>query len=93
MIARKINKNRIVGKRLKTKGLKAKRIRFRKIRGVKNMETVKLQPAQLSYSVLDMIMDTNKRENTFKYYDDRYVETNEEKEIFDAWRKRRKGDK
>ena len=44
------------------------------------------------YSFYDMIFDKEKREATYKYYDDIYEETEEEKEIFEAMRKRRRKD-
>ncbi|NCI19862.1 hypothetical protein EJM73_09510 [Clostridium botulinum] len=42
-----------------------------------------------SYSILDMILDSNKREEVYEYYDSNYKETSEEKQIFEAWKKRR----
>jgi hypothetical protein len=42
-----------------------------------------------SYSVQDMILDSNYREKIYKYYNDDYQETKEEQEIFESWTKRR----
>jgi len=44
-----------------------------------------------SYSFIDMIMDSKKRNEVYEYYDSKYKETDEEKEIFEAWQNRRTG--
>ena len=44
------------------------------------------------YYFYDMIFDKEKREAVYKYYDDIYVETEEEKEIFRVMSSRRKKD-
>ena len=41
-------------------------------------------------SLIEMIFDKKKRQETFDYYDSIYEETEEEKEIFEGWSKRRK---
>ena len=38
-----------------------------------------------SYSTIDMIIDPSKRNETYKYFNDNYKETEEEKEIFESW--------
>lgn len=46
-----------------------------------------------SYSITDMILNPQKRKETYDYYDSIYEDTEEQKEIFEAWKKRRnKGD-
>lgn len=46
-----------------------------------------------SYSIVDMIIDPVKRKETYDYYNDKYEETKEEKNIFEAWQERyKKGD-
>lgn len=40
-------------------------------------------------TILDMICDSQKRKETYEYYDNIYQDTEEEKQIFEAWRKRR----
>lgn len=41
-------------------------------------------------SFLDMVTNPQKRAETYKYYDDKYEETEEEKEIFELMTKRAK---
>lgn len=41
------------------------------------------------YSIFDMILNPVKRKEARKYFDDNYEETEEEKQIFEAWKKRR----
>jgi hypothetical protein len=45
------------------------------------------------YSITDMIFDRTYRKKTYEHYNNEYQETEEEKEIFDAWARRRKGNK
>lgn len=42
------------------------------------------------YSVLNMILDPDYRKKTYDYFNNKYQETIDEKEIFDSWTKRRK---
>lgn len=68
---------------------------IKKYNGGKNMENVisletySNKKYEQSYCIFDMILDKEKREEVYKYYDDNYKETDEEKEIFDSWKKRR----
>jgi hypothetical protein len=43
-----------------------------------------------SYSLIDMITDPEYRKETYKYFDNKYEETKDEKKIFEAWKRRRK---
>ena len=43
-----------------------------------------------SYSILDMIMNPQKRKEVYDYYDKHYKSTKEEDEIFKEWQNRRK---
>lgn len=47
------------------------------------------KPSREMPSLIEMIFDKKKRQETYDYYDSIYVETEEEKEIFEGWRKRR----
>lgn len=44
-------------------------------------------------SFLDMVTNPQKRAETYKYYDDKYEETEEEREIFEMMTKKRKDEK
>ena len=41
------------------------------------------------YSIIDMILNPEKRARVQKYFDEHYKDTEEEKQIFEAWKKRR----
>jgi hypothetical protein len=43
------------------------------------------------YSITDMIFDRDYRKKTYAHYNNKYQETEDEKEIFKAWTTRRKG--
>lgn len=46
-----------------------------------------------SYSIYDMILDPDKRKEAYEYYNSKYEETKEEKEIFEEWQKKiKRGD-
>ncbi len=45
------------------------------------------------YSITEMIFNRNYRKKVCEHYNDIYQETEEEKEIFEAWTRRRKGNK
>ena len=49
------------------------------------MSVIAVKPASFS----EIIFDRKKRQETYDYYDSIYVETEDEKEIFEGWRKRR----
>jgi len=40
----------------------------------------------MSYSIIDMILDPEKRKEVYDYYDSHYVESEEEKKIFEESR-------
>ena len=52
-----------------------------------NKRDVKIE----SYSIIDMIFDSEKRKEVYDYYDSMYKDTDEEKEIFKEMQNRRMG--
>ena len=45
-----------------------------------------------SYSIIDLILDPKKRKEYSNYYDSKYQESDDEKDIFESWQDRyRKG--
>jgi len=61
------------------------RIKPKLWKGVKRMSVIAVKPTSFS----EIIFDRKKRQETYDYYDSIYVETEDEKEIFEGWRKRR----
>ena len=72
-------------------------MRYKRKKG-QNMATVidiqqqvdKKEKQMRPYSVLNMILDPDYRKKTYDYFNNKYQETIDEKEIFDSWTKRRK---
>ena len=57
------------------------------IQDYSNKKDIKIK----SYSIIDMILNPKKRKETYEYYDSKYKENDEERQIFEAWKKRRTG--
>ena len=90
----RINKKRIVKlknySKIKGTGHGSDKLKSRK--GVVNRMNTVVENIQVirPTSFSDMIFDKQKRQETYDYYDNRYVETEEEKEIFKIMSSRRR---
>lgn len=45
------------------------------------------------FSIADVVLDPEVRQQMYDYYDSRYEETDEKREIYDLWKERRERDK
>lgn len=77
---RKISSNKI--KARKVQPIKLKGV------GVRRMEVILKE--EKNYSIMDMF-NPIKRNEVYNYFDENYEESEDEKEIFEAWRNRRLG--